>query len=221
MWMKVCGIRDSETARQISELDIDAIGLNFYHGSSRVVTVDEACEISRILPAKIDRVGVFVNHSVDDVESIANHCNLDAIQIHGDEPASHLLELRRRMPDIRLIRAWRMGEGGLKCLNKYLDECHGGKCQLAGCLIDAHVAGVYGGSGKTVSWTQLVREYDRANWPPLILAGGLTASNIADAIAATGAWGVDVASGVESSAGVKDLDLIQQFIVNARKIVGS
>jgi phosphoribosylanthranilate isomerase len=216
MWIKVCGIRDRFTASRVAELDVDAIGLNFYHGSSRVVAIEEAIEISRLLPSHIDRVGVFVNHAIDDVESIANRCGLGIVQIHGDESASYLVELRRRMPQVRLIRAWRMGNDGLEGLASFLAECHNSDCPLAGCLVDAHAPGVYGGSGKTVAWEQLVREYDRVHWPPLILAGGLTATNICAAIEATHPWGVDVASGVESSPGIKDVNLVRQFLTNAR-----
>jgi phosphoribosylanthranilate isomerase len=216
MWIKVCGIRDTETAVRLAELDVNAVGLNFYSKSSRVVTIEAAVAISRILPKRVERVGVFVNHSVDEIQKIAVECDLDVLQLHGDEPASLLIELQRRMPHKRLIRAWRMGEAGLNDLESLLEVCRRARCDLAGCLVDAHVSGVYGGSGKTVSWQRLFHEYDRDRWPPLILAGGLTPTNIASAIVAIQPWGVDVASGVESSAGVKDLTLVQQFVANAR-----
>ena len=87
---------------------------------------------------------------------------------------------------------------------------------MAACLIDARVPGVYGGSGHTVAWDALARVYTHDIWPPLILAGGLTPDNAAGAIRVAQPWGVDVASGVESQPGVKDLELTKLFITNAR-----
>ena len=216
MWVKVCGIRDRKTARDVAEIGVDAIGLNFYSGSPRSVAADEAMEISKILPAEVTKVGVFVNHSLSDVESLATQCRLDIVQLHGDEAPAYFVELQRRLPQIRLIRAWRMSSDGLEGLKTFLDECDRQKLSLAACLVDAHVSGLFGGSGKTVPWEQLASEYRREEWPPLILAGGLTPDNIAEAISSVHPWGVDVASGVESAPGVKNQGLVRQFLLNAR-----
>lgn len=216
MWVKVCGVRDRETALRLAEIGVDAIGLNFYARSPRMIAVEEAVEISRVLPGHVERVGVFVNHDLKELVSIADRCRLDAVQLHGDEPTSYLFELRNRLPQMRLIRAVRMGEDGLASLSRLLQECEQQNCELAGCLVDAHVAGVYGGSGKTVSWERLKAEYQTDQWPPLILAGGLTEKNVAEAIASTRPWGVDTASGVESSPGIKDPERARQFVTNAK-----
>ncbi len=216
MWVKVCGIRDCETANQLAELGVDAIGLNFYSGSPRVVGFDDAIKISQTLPKEVVRVGVFVNHSIDEIEITASRCRLDMLQLHGDEPPAFVGELQRRLPHLRIIRAWRMGNDRLGDLETYLKECRSLKCELAACLVDAHVAGLYGGSGKTVPWEQLALAYQFENWPPLILAGGLNASNVSLAIKSARPWGVDVASGVESSPGVKEIELVRQFLWNAR-----
>lgn len=216
MWIKVCGVRDLETARQLAELKVDAIGLNFYAGSPRVVSIDIAETISKSISSDVARVGVFVNHPIRDVEAIAARCQLDLIQLHGDEPPAYLADLQRRLPNLRFIRAWRMGKDRLKSLKQYLDECRNWNGQLAACLIDAHVGGMYGGSGKTVPWGRLATDYQTGIWPPLILAGGLKPENIVEAIAVSRPWGVDVASGVESAPGVKDLELVRAFIENAR-----
>ncbi len=216
MWVKVCGIRDRKTARDLAEVGIDAIGLNFYSGSPRVVTADEAMEISTALPTDVVKVGVFVNHSISEVVSLANECRLDFVQLHGDETSAYFAELQKRLPRIQLIRAWRMSGNGLEGLKTFLDECLLCDLRLAGCLVDAHVPGVFGGSGKTVPWKQLASEYRRDEWPPLILAGGLKPDNIAEAISSVCPWGVDVASGVESAPGVKDPGLVRQFLLNAK-----
>ena len=218
MWIKVCGIRDSQTARQVAELDINAVGLNFFARSPRFVSADDAKQISEIIPSKIARVGLFVNHPISQVEVLANECGLDMIQLHGDESVDDLKELQQRLPRMRFIRAWRMSHTGLGELASFLQECSRRNLELAGCLVDAHVAGMFGGSGKTVDWDLLNNEYDREAWPPLILAGGLVPANIANAILATKPWGVDVASGVESSPGIKDIELVRQFVENARGV---
>ena len=216
MWIKVCGIRDRQTAREVAQSEIDAIGLNFYANSPRFVTTDEAMEISNLLPVRIERVGVFVNHSILEIERIAQSCRLNAVQLHGDESLSFAAELQQRLPETRLIRAWRMSTEGLAGLARYLDEAEVQKIRFAGCLVDAHVANVFGGSGKTVDWNLLSQEYRQEDWPPLILAGGLHPGNVAEAIRMIKPWGIDVASGVESSPGVKDLERLRQFVANAR-----
>lgn len=217
MWVKICGIRDVETAVRVAELGADAIGLNFYARSPRHVEVETAVEISKVLPVEVARVGVFVNRPVREVEAIALQCRLDLLQLHGDEPPSYLVELQKRLPQIRLFRAWRVGREWLSGLRKYLDGCETWNCKIAGCLVDAHVAGLYGGSGKRVPWDRLARDYQKEKWPPLILAGGLTPENVAQAISTTMPWGVDVASGVESSPGVKDLEQVRRFVANAKE----
>lgn len=215
MWVKVCGVRDRAAAVKIAELGADAIGLNFYSRSPRFVEPEIAVEIAQALPEGVERIGVFVNHPIRNIERIAAECHLDVLQLHGDEPPSYLADLQRRLPGIRTVRAWRMAKN-LDGLGAYLKECRQWNCELAGCLVDAQVDGSYGGSGKTVPWERLVREYRFDKWPPLILAGGLTATNVADAISVAHPWGVDVASGVESSPGVKDLALVEQFVRQAK-----
>ena len=124
-------------------------------------------------------------------------------------------KIRCRM--CKLIRAWRMGPEGLEELAGYLERCRELGIELSGCLLDARVEGVYGGSGKTVAWDVVSRDYQFADWPPLILAGGLTPQNVRQAIQAVHPWGVDVASGVESSPPRKDPDRVREFILQARR----
>ena len=216
MWVKICGITDVATAAAVIELAPDAIGLNFYAASPRCVSPVEAVRMGRLLPRGVTRVGVFVNHTVNEIEDLVKDCLLDQIQLHGDESPDQLAVLRSRLPQVPLIRAWRMAGESLADLEEYLKACQELNVSLAACLIDARVAGVYGGSGHTVAWDALARVYPRNTWPPLILAGGLTPDNAADAVCVTQPWGVDVASGVESQPGVKDLKLVRRFIANAR-----
>jgi phosphoribosylanthranilate isomerase len=109
-----------------------------------------------------------------------------------------------------------MAGDSLEGLAEHLADCQARACRPAGCLIDARVDGAYGGTGQTVPWDVLARIYHHPEWPALILAGGLNPENVATAIVTVRPWGVDVASGVESSPGIKDLDQVRRFISNAR-----
>ena len=214
MWVKICGIRDTATARAVSALRPDAIGLNFYSRSPRRVSPEIAREIVSALPAGVEPVGLFVNQPVAEVLATCRACGLKTVQLHGDEPPDVAAELARG--GLNVIHAYRLGTGGLAPLEEYLAEC--GECgvRLFGMLIDACVEGQYGGTGATARWELLGDGQWRPDWPPLILAGGLRPQNVAAAVAAVRPWGVDVASGVESSPGEKDVQAIAEFIAAAR-----
>lgn len=211
MWVKICGIRDEPTALAVAEAGADAIGLNFYPGSPRCIDVETAARITAALPATVEPVGVFVNASVRHMREVAGQCGLRTLQLHGDEPPEVLRELR----EFRLIRAFRVGEGGLAEVRAELARLTAMQVELAGCLIDARVAGVYGGTGVTAPWSLLAAEWPSLGGPPLILAGGLTPQNVAQAVRICRPWGVDVAGGVESAPGVKNLEQVRAFLRNA------
>lgn len=206
------------SARQVIALKPDAIGLNFYPPSPRCVAVDTAADILEFLPVDISAVGLFVNHSAAEIIEHCKILELSTIQLHGDEPPELMSELLNAIPDLKIIRAWRMGADGLASLRIYLEQTARLRVPLTACLIDSQVKGVYGGSGTVVAWDMLNREYAREDWPPLILAGGLNPQNIGDAITAVHPFGVDTASGVESSVGQKDFALVGTFIKQARSV---
>ena len=216
MWIKVCGIRTIDAAREVADLGSDAVGLNFYAPSPRFVDAAAAAEIVRSLPENVEPVGLFVNESAQTVHETCQRCDINTVQLHGDERPQLLADLQQLRPDIRIIRAYRMGDDGLGPLAEYLAKCEALGVKLGACLVDARVAGVYGGSGRPVCWETLAKEYQRDDWPPLVLAGGLNPDNVAEAIQAVRPWGVDVASGVESAPGVKDVPLVDRFSKNAR-----
>ena len=217
MWIKVCGLRDVETATAVADLGVDAIGLNFFAKSPRSVSREVAQQITAALPQHVESIGLFVNHSLDDVLMTATTCGLDCVQIHGDEPPEFLAQLKESNPQLKLLRAFRVGDEGCRDVADYLATCRQLGVCLSGCLIDAKVAGAYGGTGHTAPWDLLADQYDAARWPRLILAGGLNPSNVAAAIAKTQPFGVDVASGVESQPGLKDLSLVRRFVDEARR----
>lgn len=217
MWVKVCGIKDCNTATKVASCGVDAIGLNFYSQSSRFVTMPDALAIVKILPEDVTPIGLFVNHSLNEVVDCCQQLNLQTIQIHGDEPPKFLAELVQQLPELNIIRAWRMGEDGTTPLTDYLSQCNTLGINLFACLIDAYVKDAYGGTGETVAWKALNDEIKKM--PRLILAGGLNPTNIAEAISIVNPWGVDVASGVEAITGVKNITLVQQFVSQAKGII--
>lgn len=217
MWIKICGLRDIETAVAVAELGADAIGLNFFAKSPRSVNREVAQAIATALPERVEVVGLFVNHSLDDVLMTAATCGLETVQIHGDEPPEFLRQLKDANPQLKLLRAFRVGSEGCRDVAEYLATCRRLEVCLSGCLVDAKVEGAYGGTGHTAPWDLLADQYDAARWPKLIVAGGLTPANVAAAITTTRPFGVDVASGVESQPGLKDLSLVQRFIDEARR----
>jgi phosphoribosylanthranilate isomerase len=212
IWTKICGIRDVETALAVAACGPQAIGLNFYERSPRVVSPQVAKEIVSRLPSDVEPVGVFVNHSVDDITSLCRSCGLETIQLHGDEPP----EVVAALSAFRVIRAFRVGKAGLEEVAHYPEECRRLNAPLWACLIDARVEGVYGGTGQVAPWDLLRREYNSCDWPPLILAGGLRPENVALAIRTVQPWGVDVAGGVESTLACKDIALVRKFVEAAR-----
>jgi len=217
MWIKICGIRDIETATQIADLNPDAIGLNFFAKSPRSVDAETAARISEALPAGIERIGLFVNHSLQEVLETCRQCSLGTAQLHGDETPAFLASLQSANPDLKLLRAFRVdAQSGCSEIEEFLARSDELGVSLDGCLVDSRVAGEYGGTGHTAPWDLLAGQYDSRRWPRLILAGGLTPDNVADAIRIVSPAGVDVASGVESSRGVKDLNLVASFIEAAK-----
>lgn len=217
MWVKICGIRDVETAEHVLSLRPDAIGLNFFEKSPRCVNREIASKIAvAATEAGVEPVGLFVNHELNDVLETSEQCGLTTIQIHGDESPEFLAGLKENCADRKLLRAFRVDGRGCGEVDDYLAECRRQGVCLAGCLIDSRVEGEYGGTGHTAPWDLLADQYDAARWPRLIVAGGLHPGNVADAIRVTLPFGVDVASGVESERGVKDLGLVRRFIKAAR-----
>ena len=218
MWVKVCGIRDELAAQQVAATRPDAIGLNFFARSVRFVDRPVARRIVAALPTGIERVGVFVNSAAEEIAAIVHEVGLTAIQLHGDETPTRIREIQRQLPSLPLIRAWRVGAEGLDGLSEHWAGCRQLGVQWYACLIDARVEGEYGGTGAVAPWQLLAEEWEARKLPRLILAGGLTPANVVAGIVAARPWGVDVASGVESAPGVKDVALVTSFVDAARGV---
>ncbi|TWT88448.1 N-(5'-phosphoribosyl)anthranilate isomerase [Pseudobythopirellula maris] len=216
--IKICGLTRPADAAVCAEAGADAIGLNFYSGSPRCLTMERAVELADAGGEPLLRVGVFVNATLDELAAAVQAARLDAVQLHGDEPPAAFAALPE---GIRTVRAWRVGAEGLPPLAEYLEtsEAHGRRPEAA--LVDAAAPGAYGGTGKRVDWGRVAEERPLLGSTPLILAGGLTPDNVAEAIAAVRPDGVDTASGVESAPGVKDAGAVRAFVAAAREAFDS
>ncbi|MCA9029583.1 MAG: phosphoribosylanthranilate isomerase [Planctomycetaceae bacterium] len=207
-------MRTVEAARQLAQLEPDAIGLNFYAPSSRCVDEETAAAIVKELPECVEPIGLFVNHALEEVLQTAQRLDLRTVQLHGDESPEFVAEVQRA--GMRVIRAFRVGEEGLGGVAETLAQYAELGIELRACLVDARVHGAYGGTGKTAPWELLANGW-QPDWPPLVLAGGLTPANVCDSIQAVHPWGVDTASGVEAESGQQDEILMQQFVDVSRR----
>lgn len=200
--IKICGIKTLKDALTAIEAGADYLGFNFYLKSVRFIEKSVCAEITSVLKREhpqITLVGVFVNSSVDEIKDILQTCHLDLAQLHGDETPETFAQL-----DPHAFRAFR----GIPESNAGYE-----RDEAPTMLIDAAVKGIYGGSGVTADWTaaaELAKKY------PLLLAGGLTPENVADAVRQVQPWGVDVASGVESAPGEKDAGKMSAFVKAVR-----
>ncbi len=198
--VKICGIRRLEDALAAVDAGADAIGLNFWSPGRRYVAPEIARAIARAVPPFVAKVGVFANEEPDVVRRIADVCALDALQFHGEETPEFCGGFHR--PVIKAIKI--RDAGSLRQLERY---------HVAAYLLDAHVPGAMGGTGRTFDWT-LARAAQACG--PVILSGGLTPENVAAAIEAARPYAVDVASGVETR-GEKDPRKIRAFIAQVTR----
>ncbi len=214
--VKICGITNARDAKNAATVGADAIGFNFYPHSRRYVQPLRAAEIAQTLPDSLQKVGVFVNASIDTILTVADQVGLDAIQLHGDEPAELLQQLSSRM----VIRAFRCAAGSISEIRRYLDRCGLLHAAPAAVLLDACQPRQYGGTGQIADWKSARQIVTELVDTPCLLAGGLTRENVARAIAAVGPTAVDVAGGVEIRPGQKDLEKMRGFVKAARAALG-
>jgi len=201
--VKICGITRVEDALVAAEFGVDAIGLVFYKKSPRHVDVEQAIKIIMALPPFVTSVGLFMDAPADDISAIVKSVPLDLLQFHGDEcPAN-------------------CGQYGLPYIKAVAMQSHMNYAlytasypDAAGFLLDSHGTGQAGGTGKTFDWTQMPEGQEK----PLILAGGLSPDNVADAIEQVKPYGIDLSSGVESSPGIKDASKIENLMKEVREV---
>lgn len=214
--IKICGITDPEDAEAAVAAGADAIGLNFYHRSPRVVSVDRAIEIVHEENLIAQRVGVFVNTPAEEVNRIARSVGLAWVQLHGDEPPEFLTEIS---PEFDIIRVYRLdaSEDPIATIADDLKACQAAGRAPDAVLVDARTTDEYGGTGETVNWAALVDHRVWLGEMPLVLAGGLRPDNVDEAIATVRPAAVDTASGVESAPGRKDGTKMKVFVETAKE----
>ena len=200
--VKICGFKTLPDARAAIDAGADYLGFNFYPRSARFISREACAEITSVLKRnypQIKLVGVFVNSPVDEIKDILETCSLDLAQLHGDETPEMLKSLEGK--------AFKAFRGTLHHINGFARE------SAPALLVDASVSGLYGGTGVTTDWSVAAGLAQRY---PLLLAGGLTPANVADAVRQVKPWGVDVASGVESAPSVKDAGKMKAFVQAVR-----
>ena len=198
--VKVCGMTSLKDALVAVEGGADAVGFIFYKKSPRSVTMKTVREIVLELPPFVDTVGVFVDETAEQVNKIADYCNLDIIQLHGDESPTFCKKIRRKV-----IKAFRIKDmQSVKKLSSF---------QVSGFLLDTFSENLHGGTGKVFDWNLAL---PAKKFGPVIMAGGLTPNNVQQAVRQIRPYGVDVCSGVESEPGIKDHKKVRAFLNNAK-----
>jgi len=234
--IKICGITNRQDALWITNMGADYIGLNFYSGSPRKISIKYARELVNALPPFILSVGVFVNHPIEDIKKILKKCPLKLLQVHGDETVDYCGELKAL--NLPVIKAFRIGdESDLEQITGYKDVCDyilldkktkdkpvetetdsdtqdGGQTTSEEPSKEEQ-ATLFGGTGETFDWDLAVKAKDFGK--PIFLAGGLNPENITEAIEKVRPFAVDAASGVEKSPKRKDFDKVKDFINKAKR----
>lgn len=201
--IKICGITRVDDALAAAQAGADAIGLVFHPGSPRAVSVEQARTIVGALPPFVTTVGLFVDAEQATIQSVLEQVPLDLLQFHGDEPDDFCQGFKR--PYIKAVRV-RPGDD----LNALAAQWPG----ACGILLDSYKPGVPGGTGETFDWAVIPSQ---RSWR-LILAGGLQAQNVRQAIDQTAPWAVDVSGGVEATKGIKDIAKINAFIHEVKRV---
>jgi len=200
--VKICGITRVADAMAAAEAGADALGLMFYEGSRRHVSLDRARELAKELPVGISRVGVFLDADEAAVRQAIEACHLDTLQFHGDESP----EFCGRFRPLKIWKAFRVaGPAALEAMVKFETDAW---------LLDAAVPGQLGGSGVRFDWEVAVQA--KALGRPIVLAGGLTPENVRGAVEQVHPFAVDVSSGVELAPGIKDAGKLRAFVAAAK-----
>ncbi len=199
---KICGITRREDIQSVVNAGADAIGLVFYAASPRAVTAEQAAELIQAIPPYVQTVGLFVNHTLEEIQQILKTAKIDILQFHGDETPEQCQTIATT-----LGRRWYKAIQMKPDLDVATEITRFASAGASAVLLDAWHPELKGGTGHSFDWTT----FPKLNIP-LILAGGLNPDNIEQAILTTQAYAVDVSGGVESAKGIKDQQLIERFM---------
>ncbi|HEY6971903.1 MAG TPA: phosphoribosylanthranilate isomerase [Candidatus Angelobacter sp.] len=208
-WIKICATTCIEDAQAAIAAGADALGFVFVP-SKRRISAEQAAAIIAQLPATIERVGVFNNDSAARIREVVEHAGLTAVQLHGEESPEFIAQLMSgwtRAPRMRVIKT--------VLVNHDFPQRFAQVCDRNDC-IDCILLDAGAGSGMTFDWSKAQPQLGRSQ-KPIIVAGGLNAENVGEAIRQFSPWGVDVASGVERKPGRKDPDKLMAFVAAVRK----
>ena len=206
--VKICGITNLEDALLSAKFGADALGFNFYAKSLRYIAPEKAREIIEQLPAKVLKVGVFVNESLEKIVEIAAIAKLDALQLHGEETPEYARELKAKT-NLEIIKAFRVSpEFKPEDVLEY---------KVDAILLDAYSPKEHGGTGEIFDW-EIAKKVQEI-FPKMYLAGGLDQNNVANAFYEVKPFTIDVCSGVESKKGKKDFESLNFFILNLRNAI--
>ena len=203
--VKICGITNLDDARLAARLGADSLGFNFYKESVRFVTPTGAAEMISQLAEPVDKVGVFVNHTIDEIVDTVDLASLDAVQLHGDESPGFIADLRSRC-GCRIIKALRVSSD--------FDPNAASEYGADAILLDGYSTNARGGTGETFDWE--VAKLTSPLISELWLAGGLTPENVRMAVTEVRPYAVDACSSLESTPGVKDAAKLERFISEAK-----
>ena len=213
-WIKICATTNLDDA--LASIDAGASALGFILTESpRRITPESATAIIAALPPSVEKIGVVVNETPESLAKLANDLGLTGLQLHGDEPPDQLPQFRRALGLRKIIKTLQARE--LLAAPRTLDAYLAARDSIDGILLDSGSPTARGGTGQTFDWNAMLPTVERIKQHlPVIIAGGLSPANVADAIRLFDPCGVDVLSGVELSPGKKDPDKLRAFITAAR-----
>jgi phosphoribosylanthranilate isomerase len=208
--IKICGVTRPADAREAGRLGADAVGLNFYEGSPRRIKPAAVEDVLAELPLFMEAVAVFVNRPLREAFTFLEAWNrLRVVQWHGEKCETGADYPHRVIPAFPVRDA-----SSLAAVTSYIEACRALGHPPAAVLLDGHAPGQHGGTGQIAPWEVIAAFRPGV---PVILAGGLTSENVADAVRIVRPYAVDVASGVESAPGVKDTEKMRRFIAAAHE----
>lgn len=218
LWVKICGNTSLEDALLAAEAGADAVGFVFAP-SPRQVSLKQAEEIVPRLPDSLEKIGVFVDSRVEEIEATVRDCGLTGVQLHFNAGLAAPGRLRERFgPKLRVLRVLHYGEGFAEQIAGIAADIH-----IDAVLLDSRTAMAVGGTGIAFDWNAAAAMLSRSSGQDcrIVVAGGLSPGNVAEAIRILRPWGVDVVSGVEAAPGRKDPDKVRTFIARARAAVAA
>jgi phosphoribosylanthranilate isomerase len=216
-WVKICGITNLEDAQTAVDAGADALGFVFYEKSPRTADPARTREITTRLPQKVDKVGVFVDSDSEYIRAIVSETGLTVVQLHHKSMLCAWEDALQVAQSVGVAKLIPVVPGNLlKASGVHLE--HRVREKIFAFMLDSHSNSTVGGTGTTFDWagTQRLVQSLRS-LVPVIIAGGLTPTNVADAMRILKPWGVDVASGVEAAPGKKDPQKVRAFISAVRE----